>query len=102
MKKNARESIEHTANISPSPGHIPALGYARRASGPAVGVPTRAPRGWTRVWRAEARRAEYVGTEDNKAVVRRFIEDVVTGRDVDVADDVLAGITGDANPDPTH
>jgi hypothetical protein len=31
-----------------------------------------------------------VGTEENKAVVRRFIEDVVTGRDVDVADDVLA------------
>lgn len=42
------------------------------------------------VWRSEARRAEHVGTEENKAVVRRFIEDVVTGRDVDVADDVLA------------
>jgi hypothetical protein len=38
----------------------------------------------------EARRAENVGTEENKAVVRRFIEDVVSGRDVDVADDVLA------------
>jgi hypothetical protein len=32
-----------------------------------------------------------VGTEDNKAVVRRFIEDVVTGRDVDVADDEPPG-----------
>jgi hypothetical protein len=31
-----------------------------------------------------------VGTEENKAVVRRFIEDVVSGRDVEVADEVLA------------
>jgi hypothetical protein len=31
-----------------------------------------------------------VGIEENKAVVRRFIENVATGRDVDVADDVLA------------
>jgi hypothetical protein len=31
-----------------------------------------------------------VGTEENKAVVRRFIEDVASGRDVHVADDVLA------------
>jgi hypothetical protein len=31
-----------------------------------------------------------VGTEENKAVVRRFIEGVATGRDADVADDVLA------------
>jgi hypothetical protein len=29
-------------------------------------------------------------TEDNKAVVRRFIENVASGRDVSVADDVLA------------
>jgi hypothetical protein len=34
--------------------------------------------------------AEHIGTEEKKDVVRRFIEDVVTGRDVDVADDVLA------------
>jgi SnoaL-like domain len=31
-----------------------------------------------------------IRSEENKAVVRRFIEDVVSGRDVDVADDVLA------------
>jgi hypothetical protein len=31
-----------------------------------------------------------VGNEENKAIVRRFIEDVVSGRDVSVADDVLA------------
>jgi hypothetical protein len=31
-----------------------------------------------------------MGTKENKDVVRRFIEDVVTGRDVDAADDVLA------------
>jgi SnoaL-like domain len=35
-------------------------------------------------------RTDNVGTEENKAVVRRFIEDVISGRDVDVADDVLA------------
>jgi hypothetical protein len=33
---------------------------------------------------------EHIGTEENKAVVRRFIENVVSGRDVSVADDVLA------------
>jgi hypothetical protein len=31
-----------------------------------------------------------VGTEENKVVVRRFIENVASGRDVSVADDVLA------------
>jgi SnoaL-like domain len=31
-----------------------------------------------------------MGTEENKAVVRRFIENVASGRDVSVADDVLA------------
>ena len=34
-----------------------------------------------------------MGTEENKDVVRRFIEDVATGRDVDVADDVLRRVT---------
>lgn len=31
-----------------------------------------------------------MGLEENKDAVRRFIESVTTGRDVDVADDVLA------------
>jgi hypothetical protein len=31
-----------------------------------------------------------MGTEENKAVVRRFIEDVASGRDVSVAEDVVA------------
>lgn len=31
-----------------------------------------------------------MGVEENKAVVRRFIENVVSGRDVSVADEVLA------------
>jgi hypothetical protein len=31
-----------------------------------------------------------MGTEENKVVVRRFMENVASGRDVSVADDVLA------------
>jgi hypothetical protein len=41
-----------------------------------------------------------MGTEENKAVVRRFIENVASGRDVSVADDVLAPASQTAQESP--
>jgi hypothetical protein len=47
--------------------------------------PTQGP-----VLRSRARGVERTGAEENKVFVRRFIENVASGRDVSVADDVLA------------